>query len=763
MPSGGDTAGGKPSPSGSATRAAFRQDPNRFVISNPFLSASFSSSHGALVSLLNRPTQVELIDEGEAASEGVLWRCRIASADGSQTTLTSRDCREFTHAVESESGGSLRLRLTWTGLRIGAEPVAGQATITVAISADSPSLSLALELQLPDHLSAASIDFPCVSSIGSSDPLGAESLFLPLSGGLLVHEPRASLALRGGGAVWQAAYPGPASMQFLGFSASDRSTAWLGARDGSGARKSLAVGKSARSDRVSLWIVHEAARQADGRWTPGCPAAIGVVTGDWFEAAREYRSWAVHQPWCGRGRGGERGLPALTSSYGLWLSHWGSGKAAVAATRELQRAVNVPIKLDWRCWHRCLYGGAYPDYFPPRDGDQVFVDVRRHLAESGVLSQLSLNGVLASPESEAWQEGAAAAAAADGGGSAGLAIMCPASAYWREKLVALAHEVARYGVEGVHFQDLGSVSPAACGDAAHGHPVSPTSWTSGVRQALSEIRAALGKAINLSTDGPNETCLHLVDAFVTYDAAAEREATVPAVFGDRWSPIPLFAAVYHEYSTLVGPGSSLVTHRPHDPLDTAAGADFRAPAHVMSRDFLGQYCLEIARAAAWGQQIMVANFSPEQAQNDSSRKKLSFLSTVMRAQAWGVGALLAYSEFAGMLQVRSHQIDVDLLVNPPRSQASQRRVMRGTTSPVLGSAWRTPGGGPALVLINIHDQDLEFATRLRASRLGVHLPVQMIGRTFSEDGDVPAATLRASGNEVSGRLPGRSVVLLTLR
>lgn len=763
MPTGGDTAGGQPSPSGSVARAAFRQEPDRLVLSNPLLSVAFSASHGALVSLLNRPTQVELIDEAEAASEGAFWRCRIVSADGSQITLTSRDCREFSHVVENGSDGALRLRLLWTGLRVGAESVAGQVAATIALRADSHSASLTLELQIPDHLSVASIDFPCVSSLGSMEPLGEETLFLPVSGGLLVHEPRASLALRGEGPAWQATYPGPASMQFLGFSAGDRSTAWLGALDGSGARKSLAVGKSSRSDRVSLWITHDVVCQVDGHWTPGCPSAIGVVTGDWFEAAREYRNWAVHQPWCGRGRGGERGLPALTSSYGLWLSHWGGGKSAVAATRELQRAVNVPIKLDWRCWHRCLYGGAYPDYFPPRDGDQIFVDVKRHLAESGVLSQLSLNGVFASRESEAWQTGAAAASVANGSDPAGLAVMCPSTAYWREKLVALGREVARYGAEGIYLQDLGSAPPADCGDSSHGHAVSSTAWTSGVRQALSEIRAALGKAVNLSTDGPNETCLHLVDAFVTPDAAAEREATGPAVFGDRWSPIPLFTAVYHGYSTVIGPGSSLVNHRPHDPLDAAAGADLRAPAHVMSRDFLGQYCLEIARAAAWGQQTMVSNFSPEQAHNDSSRKKLSFLSTVMRAQAWGVGALLAYSEFAGLLQVKSHQIDVDLLVNPPRSQPSQRRVTRCTMSPVLGSAWRTPGGGPALVLVNIHDQTLEFATRLRASRLGVHLPLQMIGRTFSEDGDVPAATLRASGNEVSGRLPGRSVVLLTLR
>jgi len=89
--------------------------------------------------------------------------------------------------------------------------------------------------------------------------------------------------------------------------------------------------------------------------------------------------------------------------------------------------------------------------------------------------------------------------------------------------------------------------------------------------------------------------------------------------------------------------------------------------------------------------------------------------------------------------------------------------MRRTVPSILGSAWRTPGGGLALILVSIHDQPVEFTTRLRSSRLEVNLPVQFIGRTFSEDGDVPAATLRASGSEVSGKLPGRSVILLTLR
>jgi hypothetical protein len=108
-------------------------------------------------------------------------------------------------------------------------------------------------------------------------------------------------------------------------------------------------------------------------------------------------------------------------------------------------------------------------------------------------------------------------------------------------------------------------------------------------------------------------------------------------------------------------------------------------------------------------------------------------------------------------------METELLVSPLNSQPSERRIVKRPISPVLGSAWRTPGGGLALMLINSHDQQLDFTTRLRSSRLEPSLPVQLIARTFSEDGDMPAATLRTSGAEIRGRVPARSVILLTLR
>ena len=71
--------------------------------------------------------------------------------------------------------------------------------------------------------------------------------------------------------------------------------------------------------------------------------------------------------------------------------------------------------------------------------------------------------------------------------------------------------------------------------------------------------------------------------------------------------------------------------------------------------------------------------------------------------------------------------------------------------------------GFTLALANIHHQPVEFATQLRSAGFSVSLPIQLIGRTFSEDGDVPGATLRASGTDIGGHLPAHSIVLVTLR
>jgi hypothetical protein len=91
-------------------------------------------------------------------------------------------------------------------------------------------------------------------------------------------------------------------------------TAWLASRDASGARKALVAASMANSNRMALWLDHHPRTDGSGHWVLGHAVALGLASGDWQEAARAYRAWAILQPWCGRGRNAvDRRPPALTS------------------------------------------------------------------------------------------------------------------------------------------------------------------------------------------------------------------------------------------------------------------------------------------------------------------------------------------------------------------------------------------------------------------------------------------------------------------
>jgi len=714
-----------------------RVERGRVTLSGPGLDISFSlTARGTISALQGQARGTAFIDSPRAEASGVLWVAHLGVAGGA-AEVTNRDCEEFSHAIEEGEGGA-RLRLRWRGLRAGQVQIAGEVVGTAEFPAEGERVDFNLEARLPHHIDVRSVDFPILPALGPPEQGAEDALFLPLAGGVLVSSPRSALSRIGVASRLESVYPGPASLQLLGYSVGDLATVWLAALDDGGARKALLAFGMSHADGLALAMAHHPARSPDGGWSIGYATAVGVTAGDWFEAARQYRRWAARRQWCARGRGGERGVPAMTSSYGLWASHWGDGRSALSASRELQRLVNVPVKLDWHAGSRCTLGAACLDLLSAGDGGPDLKAAIEQLAEAGVSVQVAVDAT--------W-------AARDAAGSLGAEQL-------RGKLCALARELRERGARGMAVAGLAAPAPSSPeADSARRND-----WTRAIRRTLSEIREALGEAIQLAADGPAEPYLDAVDALFSPQAAAEREGVFVSGLGRRWSPIPLFSAVYHGYVTLVGPGASLVNYRPRDPtLPAEESAALRLPVRVMGADYEPQFCLEIARAAAWGHQLRLAGFSPEQARGESGRRRLAFLAAALRAQAWGVGALLPYSEFMGPLAVECAATEVDLLVNPPGAQPGERSHMRRRIAPVVGSAWRVPGSGLAFVLVNIETGPADFTVRLRSSRLGLSLPIQMAGRTFSEDGDAPGAMLRASGAEIGGRLPPRSIVLVSLR
>ncbi len=770
----GDANDKTPNETEPAAPAAYREEADRLILTNPLVSLAFDAANGTIVSLLQRPTRAELIDAEEASVEGMLWRLEVAGGDGDTIEITNRDAAKFVHTIgRHRHEGELRLWLQWSDFTVGAAKVEAVVTAHIAFPDDSAMVLFEAEIELPAGKSAQSFHFPCVGSVSSPDPLADDGVFLPVSGGVYLPNPRAFTSAKAAPS-WSVNYPGPASLQLFGYCCGERTTLYLTAQDSTAARKTFYAGIMPASSRLRFWIIHHPTPRPDGFWAVGYATGLGLVDGDWFEAAREYRSWAAEQPWTARGRGGERVLPPLTSAYGLWASHWGGARRTVSAMRELQRLVNVPIKLDWRCWHGCVRECAYPDYLPPRDGEEAYAQAEAQLTDSGVLDQLSISALLASRESSIWEADGAEVYAFQQGDDpaplartlgAALAIMCPGTTYWRGKLADLAHTIAAHGADGVYLEDLGSALATSCQQRNHEHGLPDrTQWATSIRALLTEIRKAIGKSRQIATDSPLEPYLDLVDACFSDHAAAERDSLLPESFGHHWQPIPLFATVYHDYTTMVGPAVSLVNHRTYDPLwSSSMIADLREPASIMQRDYQTQFCLEVARSLTWGYAPLLDGFSPEHARDDTNRHKIAFLAAALRAQAWGIGALVPQSQFMGSLKMEGPTLEADLLINPTYSIAANRRSQRRVLPTAYGSAWRVPGGGLALVLVNIHTQPVDFTARLRDSRLNLQLPLRMIGRTFSEDGDVPAASLRASGSEIGGKLPGRGIVLVSLR
>jgi hypothetical protein len=745
----GTECGAGPPAGNSGAQAVFQEEPDRLLLSNQSLSVAFSRFAAGTITSLSQPrTGLELVDAAEATAEGSLWQINLVSQTGARATITSRSCEQFAHAAAAGDSGSIRLSLEWSGLRVGAARIEGHVAAVFTFPAAGEAVVAELEFDLPEGMSVGSVEFPRLTALGVADPALEESLFLPLSDGVLIPEPRPLLAHQDG-KQWRANYPGPASLQLFGYSCGTRAAVWLAGRDTSGARKALVAAAMPNSNRMALWLDHHPRPDGSGHWALGYAVALGLSAGGWYEAARAYRAWATLQPWCARGRNAvERRPPALTAFQGMWLSHWGDAESAVTAVRELLRQVNAPARLDWHDWH----AAPPPDYFPPRDGDQGFANAVRELAESGVYVQLALDGLLAHRDSRSWQEhGELLSAGGDPPGD--LVAACPGAEQWRSQMAAVAAQGTARGIEGVFLARLGAGGDAGCANEAHDHdPADPAEWARGVRRVFGEVRRAIGDSYQLATDGPAEPYLDLLDAFFAPHAAAERAGLFPDDLGQRWRPIPLFTAVYHEYCAQVAVGPSLTNGRTHG----------ISPSHLLARDYPVQFCLEIARAMVWGRQLGLRDFAPEQAREERHRRKLAFLAAALRAQTWGVGAFLPYAEFLGPLAITAPAIEVEVLANAWSLQGEEVRLMRRRVPPVMGASWRVPGG-LALVMANIHDHPVEFAADLRGCRLGHGAPLHLIGRTFSEDGDAPAATLRASGTDIAGRLPARCFILITVQ
>lgn len=419
---------------------------------------------------------------------------------------------------------------------------------------------------------------------------------------------------------------------------------------------------------VLNWAAPEPARHYE---SPG-DCVLGPFQGNWYDAARIYRKWAVTAPWCAKGPIHQR------DDYPKWFlntDYWGLGHLGdhTEQRREFVKRdlFDFPITIthDYGHFNGWTIHDVGPEYFPPRPGSVNYQRVVGELRGRGARVLPYVMGWMWNAASEDYQRKGAREKGAMLGEDGTSVLwaelepseenisMCPATQIWRDKLTEVAVEfVRRYRTSGVYF-DYFSPMMNDCHNPTHGHALGGGDYwarsLNGLYKQVRETARKIDPEAVFCGEVPAESCIDVLEAhyYTTYS----------------FQP-PLWQAVYHDYTRLFG-GMHWLEQRP----------------------------LPIGRQWLRGHMNQLPG-------------SFGFPSTDVRPKTiqWMRNLLRCHHEFA-----RPYLGHGEMLRPPTVSGDVPTLTMEGTEGPfsapaVEGTAWRAPDGSVGIFFFNYDDEPHPF-------------------------------------------------------
>jgi hypothetical protein len=700
--------------------ALVREDAAGFILENETARYTFSKQfRGSVVGLLDRSSGTDFV-AGLPYPAALFILATVAPECGAGGELHNLSGGTFEARGESVTGGA-RLHLSYSD--IGGHPVAVAVTVSLADSSPRAEWRIAITSADPD-VTVHEVTFPAVAmraAIGSSS--ADDAVAFPILDGIAIRAPGETFHV-GEGLV--ATYPADLSLQ-MACVWDPVAGLYLAVHDGTGNTKTLGYARVDMDGTAAtlLLVRHAAPARAGADPAPAYPVVLGPFAGDWYDAAQHYRSWALSQRWT---------PPPLARRFDLPL-WWKSGVPVASAVaygddgqpivppaavpnraREYGVRLGLPVTVLLFGWEK---SGAWtgPDFFPPGGGAPSFQAAAAGLTSAGDHLYAYLSGSTwrlgrrelpqfdgsASFEAEGW---ILAAQRCDGTvlmdafyGSIGWpsARMCPGAAGWQDIVVDAVKEAARLGTDAVSIDEfpVGAVYPCYAGH--HGHAPGSGPWQGAAYRTMLERANREAKALNprlvLTCEEPNELFIDLLGGYVSrenqpdgwmYGQFLER-------YGSRFEPVPLFAAVYHDFIVAVSEGA--VIDSTWTPLETLRTSLTRS----------------LAAGFVLGKLPAVSSVAVAQADG----ALLELFGTAARivhgpAHRWAVlGRMLRPPEL-DVPSVTFQWLDTDLVTGA--------LLIRDQSAPaVLASAWEATDGSVAHLLANITAEargvSLPLATR----------------------------------------------------
>lgn len=439
---------------------------------------------------------------------------------------------------------------------------------------------------------------------------------------------------------------------------------------------------------------------------------FGAFEGGWFEAAQIYKKWGTKQSWF-TSRTTENPLRKL----GLWVWNRGMINDVVPPVLQLQKDLpGIPVALDWYWWHHNPYDTDYPDFWPPREGEEKFRDAVALLKKNGIFTQTYVNGALWDLDAPSWKDGGEDSVIVRRDGSPyaiefnkynhhRLGFVCGEAPEFHDKLSALLARLRNAGLDGQYLDVIGIMTGEGCCNPRHSHLKNGGSYMAeGYRKMLLRLKKELPD-FPLSTEFCNEAFMDLFDGAIVCGAISQEHFG-----GADCTPVPIFSAVYHGRNAMALFGNYAHPDGipPWDPLWPAEDRwKDEEPWHKLYPD---QFFIEVMRDVVWGLQPMVCNITGHIYTDPEFAEIYRFILDTAKFY-YANRDFLFDGEMTSPSGFECAEKDVEFHARMIFTKKENCTVVRSRLPAVLHCCWRSPAGEEALFLGNFTVAEQSWAFR----------------------------------------------------
>lgn len=658
------------------------------VLDNGALRLVFDRASGNLVSMQNVERDYEYLDT--EAEQLPLYEF-VAMNEGD--TLVQPE------GVQVCRTGLRSAKIVW-----GTE---GDLKITakVCLNKKKPMSYWSVEISGYDGERTKMLRFPRISNIKAFDD---EKLALSTWTGVLYHNPRATHKV-----INKEITMMRPTMQFSTiYSAEDEFGLYFGSNDTQSYTKGL---KYEFSDNVTHYnaTYHLPMGAEQSHFVAPYEVVVGTLEGDWFDASQIYREWALQQEWTKNSRLASGKINPWMPATDVWLWNRGRSNNVLTEAADLKEYLgDCNVSVLWHWWHNGPYDDAFPEFLPPREGEESFKKAVAEARAKGINMTPYMNSIQWGESRKSWKElniPQYSARKADGSTYAHtyniftknpITPMCMSQEFWYDTYSALCHTVVNeYGCSGV-YMDQANLD-LLCYNPNHGHSVGGGNyWVDGYRRLVERVREATAPENPILTgEGTGEDLLCYHDGFLALEPSIER-----AVGVKQSEAIPLFTAVYHEYAISYGNFGGFT----YPAYDEFWPKKYRSPLTetLLPAIYDIQMRLEQTRTFVWGIQPMLVNYHSEV--RSKRGELLQFCAHLIKTRK----AYKEYLQYGTMLRAPKFEDDATREIDMCRTSTYGAALgtgqilfpMKAVVPMLYSAAWKNSEGNVLLTFVNIDEK-----------------------------------------------------------